>query len=63
MWKKRIPDIRGLYTAICKECAEKIWPDVKYLNREEDMGLPGLRKAKEDLHPVAMVKKYNLFIK
>ena len=61
--EKADPEVRGLYTAICKECAEKVWTDVKYLNREEDMGLPGLRKAKEDLHPALMVEKYNLFIK
>ena len=60
--EKADPDIRGLYTAITKECAEKIWTDVKYLNREEDMGLEGLRRAKESYHPVLMVKKYNLFI-
>ncbi len=56
-------DIRGLYAAIQKECAEKVWWDMKYLNREEDMGMEGLRKAKESLHPVLMVKKYNLLIK
>lgn len=60
--EKADADIRGLYTAINKECAEYIWQDVTYLNREEDMGLEGLRRAKESYHPVLMVKKYNLFI-
>ena len=39
-------DVRGLYTAITKEFAAHAWTDVKYLNREEDMGHPGLREAK-----------------
>ena len=61
--EKANPDIRGLYSAIQTECAKYVWPDMKYLNREEDMGSEGLRKAKEALHPVFMVKKYNLLIK
>jgi len=60
--EKANPEVRGLFVAINKECAEKVWTDLKYLNREEDMGNPGLRKAKEDLHPVFMVKKYNLYV-
>ena len=56
-------EIRGLYAAIQTECARYVWPDMKYINREEDMGAEGLRKAKEALHPVFMVKKYNLLIK
>lgn len=53
-------DVRGLYTAITKEFATHAWNDVKYLNREEDMGHLGLRTAKEALHPEFMLKKYNL---
>ncbi len=30
----------------------------KYINREEDMGLPGLRQAKESYHPAFKVKKH-----
>lgn len=61
--EKANPEIRGLYTAIQTECAKYVWADMKYLNREEDMGSEGLRKAKESLHPAFMVKKYNLLIK
>ena len=58
--EKANPGIRGLYTAICKEFAQNAWGDVKYLNREEDMGHEGLRTAKQALHPEFMVQKYNL---
>jgi len=61
--EKANPDIRGLYAAIQTECAQHIWPDMKYINREEDMGSEGLRRAKESLHPAFMVKKYNLTVK
>ncbi|MDY6029090.1 MAG: phosphatidylglycerol lysyltransferase domain-containing protein [Acidaminococcaceae bacterium] len=55
--------VRGLYIAMTKEFAANAWEDVIYLNREEDMGHEGLRKAKEALHPEFMVKKYNVYYK
>lgn len=60
--EKAVLGERGLYQAMCKEFASHAWDDVIYLNREEDMGLPGLRKAKEDMHPEIMWKKYNVVI-
>ena len=32
--------------------------EIKYVNREEDMGLPGLRKSKLSYKPVKLVEKY-----
>lgn len=37
-------------------------PEVKYVNREEDVGDEGLRKSKQAYHPVEMLKKYTVEI-
>ncbi len=61
-FEKANPEIRGLYTVINQDFCSKVWNDVIYINREEDMGLEGLRKAKESYHPEFMVKKYSVVI-
>ena len=50
----------GAYTAINCEFAKYIrdkYPEIEFLNREEDMGYEGLRKAKESYYPHHMVEK------
>ena len=50
--------IHGLYGAIHQEFLLHEWPDVAFVNREEDTGDEGLRKAKLSYYPVELVKKY-----
>jgi uncharacterized protein len=53
-------DITGLYQACLQEFLSREAPDYKYINMEQDLGLPGLRKAKLSYHPVGMIRKYTL---
>jgi hypothetical protein len=43
-----------LIDQVCRLCA----PDMTYLNSEEDMGIPSLRRFKESLHPALLLPKY-----
>lgn len=56
--EKANTEFRGLYQAINQEFCRSIGEFAKYVNREEDMGLPNLRKAKLSYKPVRMVEKY-----
>lgn len=56
--EKGAPDIRGAYTVINQAFLEHEWADFPFVNRQEDMGLEGLRTAKESYRPVRMVQKY-----
>lgn len=56
-------DYRGCYTAINQQFAEHAWSDTLYINREEDMGIEGLRKSKLSYYPIKMVKKYTGLLK
>ena len=60
-FEKALPDVNGAYPAINRALARHIrdkYPSVKYLNREDDMGLEGLRRAKKSYHPALMIRKY-----
>ena len=52
----------GLYAAINQMVLQNAFPDVRWVNREEDMGILGLRKAKESYGPVRQVHKYEALL-
>lgn len=58
--EKANPNIRGLYAAINKIFLEAEFPDVEFVNREDDLGIEGLRKAKLSYKPIKLVDKYSL---
>ena len=49
--------IRGLYVAVLKYFLNEHL-EYHFINREDDLGLPELRKAKMDLHPLYRLVKY-----
>lgn len=58
--EKANPNIRGLYPFINQQFLVHEFSDVEFVNREEDLGIEGLRKAKLSYHPVKFVEKYTV---
>ncbi len=60
-FEKALDRLDGAYAAINQTFAAYLhskFPQLRYLNREDDMGIPGLRKAKLSYHPELLVEKY-----
>ncbi|TCL38285.1 hypothetical protein EV210_104269 [Anaerospora hongkongensis] len=53
-------DIRGLYQMINREFCRHAWSQMTYINREEDMGIEGLRRAKKSYNPIKLMAKYEV---
>ncbi len=61
--EKALRDYDGAYEAINYLYANRFAvEDVKYINREEDMGDEGLRQAKMSYNPIKMINKYEVII-
>lgn len=56
--EKANTEIPGLYPFINREFLCHAFPDVSYVNREDDLGQEGLRKSKLSYHPVLLAKKF-----
>ena len=60
-FEKAVEDVPGAYNTVNAEFARHIrlkFPEVRFLNREDDMGIEGLRTAKLSYLPDHMIEKY-----
>ncbi len=58
--EKANPEIRGLYPAINQQFCEHAWSGTRFVNREQDLGEPGLKAAKESYNPDHLVEKFRI---
>lgn len=61
--EKAFTEIQGAYSMIAQQFMEKMCSNYKYVNREEDLGIEGLRKSKRSYQPEFLIKKYNLTLR
>ncbi len=56
--EKANPEMRGLYQLINQQFLLEEFPGIELVNREDDLGLEGLRRAKMSYCPIDFAKKY-----
>jgi len=62
-FEKGNPDYKGVYQAINQMFLSRAEHPASIVNREQDLGDVGLRRAKLSYHPVDFLKKYRVVLK
>ncbi len=62
-YEKGCPDYKGVYQAINQMFLASLPDTFKVVNREQDLGEKGLRKAKMSYNPTGFLKKYRITVK
>ncbi|MSM38011.1 MAG: DUF2156 domain-containing protein [Geobacter sp.] len=57
-FEKSDPFMEGISQLVDQQFNSKLFTDCLYVNREQDLGEPGLRTAKLSYHPVKLVRKF-----
>jgi hypothetical protein len=60
-FEKADGSINGAYPMVCRELTRMLMArhsDLRFINREDDMGLESLRRSKESYKPLYLLKKY-----
>ncbi|MDP4092484.1 MAG: phosphatidylglycerol lysyltransferase domain-containing protein [Bacillota bacterium] len=60
--EKADSSVNGLYTVINQQFCEHEWSGTTFINREQDLGVEGLRKAKLSYNPAKMIYKYTVSV-
>lgn len=61
--EKANSEIPGIYQMINQQFLLNSYEDARIVNREDDMGLEGLRHAKESYNPIGYARKYRIIEK
>lgn len=62
-FEKALDSVKGLYQFLDRELAVSLGNDYAFINKESDLGKPGLAKAKESYYPCKKVKSFILTLK
>ena len=54
------PDIKNIYQILTWETCHRLSPRYTYINLEQDLGIPGIRKSKLSYYPVKIEEKFEI---
>ena len=57
-FEKAFNRVKGLYQYFDRECARRLFSDYPYINKENDMNLPGIAQAKNSYFPAMRVQSF-----
>ena len=60
-FEKAMPEFIGLYQVINQMFCQNHLAQFEFINREQDLGIEGLKKAKESYFPDHLVEKYIVY--
>lgn len=60
IFEKASTDVTGIYQFVLHAYAKSLGSSITLLNREEDLDIASLRKAKESWYPIELLKKYEI---
>jgi len=60
-FEKALDKYKGIYQFVNQAFAAALPKYILYINREQDLGDPGLRQAKMTYRPCGFVKKYRVY--
>ena len=63
LFEKAFAGHKGLYQFFDQLCAQRLFPGLKYIDKECDMGDEGLAKAKRSYYPVEMIRAFRLSVR
>ncbi|MFA5139282.1 MAG: phosphatidylglycerol lysyltransferase domain-containing protein [Elusimicrobiota bacterium] len=63
LFEKAFARLKGLYQYLDRLCAERLFAGYEFINKECDMGIPGLAQAKRSYHPAFRVRSYALTLR
>ena len=62
-FEKAFSNIRGLYQFLDNECARRLFSQYEFINKESDLNIAELAKAKKSFHPIQRIKSYRLTVR
>jgi hypothetical protein len=62
-FEKAFSHIKGLYQFLDRTCAQQLFKDYQWINKESDLGIHGLRQSKRSYRPAMRVKSFCLDVR